>query len=81
MLSIVAATPGALPTWYLANRVHAHTRLRINDYCHHLPFANMIELSRAVLYHGKALIFFLAGYGTARAAQRRHGRSENQGHR
>jgi hypothetical protein len=34
MLSIIATTIGALPTWYLANRVHAHTRLRINDYCH-----------------------------------------------
>ena len=32
MLSIISATAGALPTWYLANRVHAHTRLRINDY-------------------------------------------------
>ena len=33
MLFIVTATAGALPTWYLANRVHAHTRLRIKDYC------------------------------------------------
>ena len=31
MFLIVVATTGALPTWYLANRVHAHTRLRIND--------------------------------------------------
>ena len=34
MFLIVAATTGAIPTWYLANRVHAHTRLRIKDYCH-----------------------------------------------
>ena len=34
MLSIIATTIGTLPTWYLANRVHAHTRLRIKDYCH-----------------------------------------------
>ena len=34
MLSMVTAAAGALPTWYLANRVHAHTRLRIKDYCH-----------------------------------------------
>ena len=34
MFSIVTAAAGALPTWYLANRVHAHTRLRIKDYCH-----------------------------------------------
>ena len=31
MFLIAATAAGALPTWYLANRVHAHTRLRIND--------------------------------------------------
>ena len=31
---VAATAAGALPTWYLANRVHAHTRLRIKDYCH-----------------------------------------------
>ena len=34
MFLMAAATAGSLPTWYLANRVHAHTRLRIKDYCH-----------------------------------------------